>query len=134
MKGECYGVYSRGEQVQVHQHYKRKTKQKPTNRVGRRTAARENRTTGGKMLHHGLAVAATMGLGAHWWCWSCCFPVHRVLVSWCFALGCGFCLSWGHFGPLLLCSLIHMASRFILSSITWLISHESAIKTRKSKN
>ena len=43
-------------------------------------------------------------------------------------------LMLGHFGPPLLSSLIHMALNFILSSITWLNSHESAIKTRKSRN
>jgi len=37
----------------------------------------------------------------------------------------------GHFELPLLCSLIHMALNFTLSPITWLISHEFAIKTRK---
>ena len=40
----------------------------------------------------------------------------------------------GHFGLPLLSCLIHMALNFTLSPITWLISHESAIKTRKSRN
>ena len=40
----------------------------------------------------------------------------------------------GHLELPLLSSLIHMALNFTLSPITWLISHESTIKTRKSWN
>jgi len=40
----------------------------------------------------------------------------------------------GYFGLPLLSSLIHMALNFTLSPITWLISQESTIKTRKSRN
>ena len=40
----------------------------------------------------------------------------------------------GHFGLPLLSFLIHMALNFTLSPITWIISHEYAIKTRKSRN
>ena len=72
--------------------------------------------------------------GGHWWWWFGGFPERRVLISLCFVLGRGFWLSWVILG--LVCSFAWSSrpSRFILSSITWLNSHESTIKTWKSQN
>ena len=62
------------------------------------------------------------------------FSTLHFVLFWCFYLGRGFCLCSVIFG--LLCKLLWCTwpSRFILSSITWLITCKSAIKTRKSRN
>ena len=104
---------------------KNKTAQQPHthSRVTQgRTAVRPTTDRGG---HHGQPVVAT--------CPPDPFGFSNDALCACF--GASFWAAvlpmLGHFGPHLLSSLIHMTLNFILSPITWLISHESAIKTRR---
>ena len=123
--------------VQVHQHYKAKT----AKTAGKRRVAEEKlerphapgRTTvrpltTGRVPHHCQPMVATVLPG----------PYASQTMRFSFLWTLIWAAESSYIGPILqlplLSSLIHMALNFTLSPITWLISHGSTIKTRKSRN
>ena len=113
--------------------FKGKTQHKLENRAGKRTAAKENETTGGERGPP-RPVMNTTG----WpWCFlaSPCSPLLERCIL-CFFLVRGFCFGSSVLGLLgLFCNLswLGLASISCFSN-TWLDMRKSAIKTRTSQN
>jgi len=127
-------VLNRSRYISIIRAKQRKNRRKTKSRKRKRRKAGQPRVHGRATqdarpcaTHHGQPVVGSIHPGP-----DASSTVRFVLFR-CFDLGREFCQCW-HFGHPLLSSLIHMALNFILSPITWLNSHESAIKTRKSQN